>query len=104
MSSSKIVVCSFYTADDYYRQHGERLAKNLSALGVEVVLREIQKKDGEDWADNTLTWSMDRLLTELARSSTKEPLIPRTGDASGRLLKSTRSPFCTPPQLPFAPS
>jgi hypothetical protein len=51
MSSSKIVVCSFYTADDYYRQHGERLAKNLSALGVEVVLREIQKKDGEDWAD-----------------------------------------------------
>lgn len=47
----KVVVCSFYTADDYYRAHGERLAKNLEELGVEYVLREIEKKDGEDWAD-----------------------------------------------------
>ena len=45
------MVCSFYTADEYYRAHGERLAKNLAELGVEVVLREIQKQDGEDWAD-----------------------------------------------------
>ncbi len=30
-----VVVCSFYTADDYYRAHGERLAKNLDQLGVE---------------------------------------------------------------------
>ena len=51
MSQTKIVVCSFYTADDYYRGHGERLAKNLLDLGVEVVLREIEKKEGEDWAD-----------------------------------------------------
>lgn len=51
MSSSKIVVCSFYTADDYYRGHGQRLAKNLGDLGVEVVLREIEKQEGEDWAD-----------------------------------------------------
>ena len=50
-SNLDVVVCSFYTADDYYRAHGERLAKNLDALGVEYVLREIEKKDGEDWAD-----------------------------------------------------
>jgi len=46
-----VVVCSFYTADDYYREHGGRLAKNLEGLGVEYVLREIEKKEGEDWAD-----------------------------------------------------
>jgi len=51
MSTSNIVVCSFYTADDYYRAHGERLAKQLDALGVEYVLREIEKQEGEDWAD-----------------------------------------------------
>jgi len=50
-SNLNVVVCSFYTADDYYRAHGERLAKNLEDLGVEYVLREIEKKEGEDWAD-----------------------------------------------------
>ncbi len=50
-SDLNVVVCSFYTADDYYRAHGERLAKNLEELGVEYVLREIEKKEGEDWAD-----------------------------------------------------
>jgi hypothetical protein len=50
-SNLNVVVCSFYTADDYYRAHGERLAKNLEKLGVEYVLREIEKTDGEDWAD-----------------------------------------------------
>lgn len=50
-SNLNVVVCSFYTADDYYRAHGERLAKNLDALGVEYVLREIEKNEGEDWAD-----------------------------------------------------
>jgi hypothetical protein len=50
-SNLNVVVCSFYTADDYYRAHGERLAKNLEELGVEYELREIEKKDGEDWAD-----------------------------------------------------
>jgi hypothetical protein len=50
-SNKKVVICSFYTADDYYRAHGERLAKNLEELGVEYVLREIEKKEGEDWAD-----------------------------------------------------
>jgi len=50
-SNPNVIVCSFYTADDYYRAHGERLAKNLEALGVEYVLREIEKQEGEDWAD-----------------------------------------------------
>ena len=51
MTQNNIVICSFYTADDYYRAHGERLSKNLTELGIEHVLREIEKKDGEDWAD-----------------------------------------------------
>jgi hypothetical protein len=46
-----IIVCSFYTDDEYYRAHGERLSKNLTDLGVSFVLREISKNDGEDWAD-----------------------------------------------------
>lgn len=50
-SNQNVVICSFYTADDYYRAHGERLAKNLDELGVKYVLREIQKQEGEDWAD-----------------------------------------------------
>ena len=50
-TNSNVIVCSFYTADDYYRAHGERLAKNLESLGVEYVLREIEKQEGEDWAD-----------------------------------------------------
>jgi len=50
-SNSNVIVCSFYTADDYYRAHGERLAKELDVLGVEYVLREIEKQEGEDWAD-----------------------------------------------------
>ncbi len=50
MTSPKIVVCSFYTADDYYREHGERLRANLERLGVELEVREIEKKPGEDWA------------------------------------------------------
>lgn len=50
-SNLNVVICSFYTADDYYRAHGARLAKNLEDLGVEYVLREIEKQEGEDWAD-----------------------------------------------------
>ncbi|TSA48383.1 MAG: hypothetical protein D4R50_01225 [Actinomycetales bacterium] len=44
------IVCSFYTADDYYRSHGARLRANLEELGVAYDLREIAKKPGEDWA------------------------------------------------------
>ncbi|MFH8252160.1 polysaccharide pyruvyl transferase family protein [Microbacterium sp. B2969] len=53
MSSSlgDLVVCSFYTDDDYYRQSANRLRGNLDELGVSHVLREVRKEDGQDWAD-----------------------------------------------------
>ena len=47
---SNVIVCSFFTSDDYYKSHGARLKANLEDLGVAVDLREITKKEGEDWA------------------------------------------------------
>lgn len=49
--ATNAIVCSFYTADDYYRGHGERLKANLEALGIPYELREIAKQPGDDWAD-----------------------------------------------------
>ncbi len=51
MDLADVVVCSFYTADDYYRDHADRLRKNLSDIGVRGELQEIVKTPGEDWAD-----------------------------------------------------
>jgi len=51
MNSTDVIVCSFYTADDYYRGHAKNLRSNLDHLGVAHELREIEKHDGEDWAD-----------------------------------------------------
>ena len=51
MKSADVIVCSFYTADDYYRDHARRLQANLESLGLGIDLREIEKKPGEDWAD-----------------------------------------------------
>ncbi|MBE1876363.1 polysaccharide pyruvyl transferase family protein [Myceligenerans pegani] len=48
-----VIVCSFYTADDYYRGHGERLRAVLDRLGVAHELREIEIPEGLDWADVT---------------------------------------------------
>lgn len=48
---SDFLVCSFHTDDDYYRQHGKELEKNLSELGVRYVIEEITKQDGEEWPD-----------------------------------------------------
>jgi hypothetical protein len=47
---SNAIVCSFYTSDEYYKNHGARLRANLEDLGIAVDLREITKKEGEDWA------------------------------------------------------
>ena len=47
---SNAIVCSFFTSDDYYKSHGVRLKANLEEIGVAVDLREITKKEGEDWA------------------------------------------------------
>jgi hypothetical protein len=49
--SDDVVVCSFYTADDYYRAHGERLRENLERLGIAHALQEIEIPEGMDWAD-----------------------------------------------------
>lgn len=52
MSPSNVVVCSFYTADDYYRGHAASLRKNLERIGgIAYELEEIEKAEGEDWAD-----------------------------------------------------
>jgi hypothetical protein len=49
--ATSAIVCSFYTADDYYRSHGARLKANLESLGIPYELREIAKQPGDDWAD-----------------------------------------------------
>jgi hypothetical protein len=46
-----IVICSFYTGDDYYRSSADALRSDLDRLGVPSVLEEIEKPDGTDWAD-----------------------------------------------------
>lgn len=51
MSLDDVIVCSFYTADDYYRDHADRLRKNLADIGVRGELQEIVKGPEEDWAD-----------------------------------------------------
>lgn len=52
MNPSNVVVCSFYTADEYYRGHAASLRKNLERIGgIAYELEEIEKAEGEDWAD-----------------------------------------------------
>ena len=46
-------MCSFYTPDDYYAGHAQELKAQLDSLGVGYELLEVQKRDGEDWADVT---------------------------------------------------
>ena len=48
-----IVVCSFYTDDDYYRGHAATLRNTLDRLGLVHELEEIHKPEGADWADMT---------------------------------------------------
>jgi len=49
--ATNAIVCSFFTADDYYRSHGARLKANLESLGIPYELREVAKNPGDDWAD-----------------------------------------------------
>lgn len=51
MDLTNIVVCSFHTADAYYRGHAEALRSNLSRLGIEHELAEIEKGPDEEWPD-----------------------------------------------------
>ncbi|BDZ42882.1 hypothetical protein GCM10025865_21810 [Paraoerskovia sediminicola] len=47
----RVVVCSFYTDDAYYRGFADQLRANLERLGIDHVLQEVEKKEGQDWAD-----------------------------------------------------
>lgn len=49
--SRKIVICSFFTDDTYYSDHAEKLRATLDDLGIEAVIRPIQKRPGEEWPD-----------------------------------------------------
>lgn len=53
MSTPGVVVCSFYTPDDYYRSHADRLRATLEALNVGHDLHEVNKGPDDDWADMT---------------------------------------------------
>ncbi|MBU6347368.1 MAG: hypothetical protein KGQ38_01985 [Actinomycetales bacterium] len=46
-----VIVCSFFTDDDYYRGHADNLRKNLDELGLLYELKEIHKAPGEEWPD-----------------------------------------------------
>jgi len=48
-----VIVCSFYTPDDYYANHAKELREQLASLGIQTELLEVQKRPGEDWADTT---------------------------------------------------
>lgn len=48
-----IVVCSFYTDDDYYRAHADTLRSNAEELSIHLELEEIHKGPDDDWADLT---------------------------------------------------
>jgi hypothetical protein len=53
VSNRDVVICSFYTPDEYYGGHARELKSQLEALGVGYELLELQKRQGEDWADVT---------------------------------------------------
>ena len=53
MTKPRIVICSFYTPDEYYGNHAKQLREQLDALGLEHELLEVQKNPGDDWADVT---------------------------------------------------
>ena len=41
MTSHDVVICSFFTDDDYYRDHANNLRTNLESLGLAYEFREI---------------------------------------------------------------
>jgi hypothetical protein len=47
------VICSFHTSDDYYAGHAAQLRAQLEALDLDHQLLEVERRDGEDWADVT---------------------------------------------------
>ncbi len=53
MSNRDVVICSFYTPDDYYGGHALELRAQLDSLGIAHELLQVEKVAGEDWADVT---------------------------------------------------
>ncbi|MGB4706489.1 MAG: polysaccharide pyruvyl transferase family protein [Aquiluna sp.] len=53
MTKRQIIVCSFFTPDEYYANHARELKAQLEELGLGHELVEVQKGHGEDWADVT---------------------------------------------------
>lgn len=53
MSNRDVVICSFYTPDEYYGNHAKELREQLTSLGIAHELLQVEKKTGEDWADVT---------------------------------------------------
>ena len=53
MSSRDVIICSFYTPDDYYSNHAKELGSKLTELGIAHELLQVEKRPGEDWADVT---------------------------------------------------
>ena len=45
------IICSFFTGDEYYKNHALRLQANLAELGISYELRQISKRKDEDWVD-----------------------------------------------------
>ena len=48
---SDLIVCSFFTNDDYYRTHGKELEENLIDLGIDHEITEISLDPELDWVD-----------------------------------------------------
>ena len=48
---SGIIVCSFFTDDDYYRTHGKELEENLIDLGIDHKLTKVSLDPRLDWVD-----------------------------------------------------
>ena len=53
MSNRDVILCSFYTPDEYYSGHAKELGDQLTKLGIAHELLKLEKKPGEDWADTT---------------------------------------------------
>ncbi|MDG2496985.1 MAG: polysaccharide pyruvyl transferase family protein [Aquiluna sp.] len=53
MTKRQIIVCSFFTPDEYYANHARELRAQLDELGLSHELLQVEKAAGEDWADVT---------------------------------------------------
>jgi len=53
VTKRQIIVCSFFTPDEYYANHARELKAQLDELGLSHELLQVEKGAGEDWADVT---------------------------------------------------